>query len=203
MLLIAGCARSGNTLMKELCHVGFGLTKSFGEIDPVRRKDVDAELYKLPRASTDLDKYLAAGIKVIFMLRDPRAVLISRHLNGKIWVPAKRWVAAVSNLKACIEDENLLPVRFEDLIRNPNKVQLDIANHFNLQIVVPFTECWKQFDPEDKSDVVDMRGIRPMDPSRLEPWRYVDSEQKEALQDALKDEELVKLAKTFGYDLPA
>lgn len=198
-LLVTGCARSGNTLMKELCHVGFGLPKTRGEQDPRTHKGT---LFKLPRAWRVLGDILNAyKINVIFMLRDPKSVLISRHLGGKMVVTPDRWVRALKTYEENERHPRLMLVKFEALVKRPDQVQKDIAEKFVLDIKVPFSECWKDFDAKDASDVYDMRGIRPIDPSRIDTWLYPDEQQRRVLMRMREEEELKRLAKKYGYDM--
>ena len=196
-LVITGCGRSGNSLMKELCHVGYGLPKTRAEQNPLLN---DGVVFSYPRGSILIPKFLSNGMKVIFMLRNPAAVLISRHPYHELRMTTERWLNAVGFYEENKHSEGIILVKFENLVKNPNKVQKRIADRFDLKIKVPFDECWKSFDVNDRSDTFNMRGVRPMDKMRLEPWKYADKEQMDKLREAAKKKLLLKKMKVYGYD---
>jgi len=183
--------------MKEMCYVGFGLPKTESEKDPLLNKGV---LFKYPRGTKFIPEYLSRGMSVIFMLRNPAAVLISRHPENELKTQPKRWIDALKVYDENKHNDRIMLVKFEKLLTSPNEVQTKIAEKFNLNIKTQFEECWKSFDSSDRVDVYNMRGIKPIDLLRLSPWKQMDEQQKKKLVKDAKNEELIKLMETYGYD---
>ena len=173
-LLVTGCARSGNTLMQFLMASGFcGVDKIDGEVCPLS-SPADG-VFKYPRATFDLGRY-AGRVAIIFMLRHPKAVLMSRKLHAPYdyWVSPERWIQATEMLGAY--SDYVCMVRYESLVTQPDYVQGIPGRVFDLEISHPFSLCHEYFDEQDVGGVKLMRGIRSMDKTRLEPWRSASAE---------------------------
>jgi hypothetical protein len=167
-VLVTGCSRSGNTLMANLLGVAFpSLRYVGGECLPA----ADDEIGKLPAAATRVPELLAEqpDLKVLFMVRDPRAVLTSEHPEapGQPWVQERRWVeCARMALQLISERRRVLLVHFDKLIRNPVRVQNQTARLLERPAVVSFAECWRRFADDDRN-IAAMHGVRPLDPATL------------------------------------
>jgi hypothetical protein len=114
---------------------------------------------------------------VIYVLRDPRAVMTSRHPSHTVpyTFGFQEWY---TNYKACMslsDQINVCLVRYKDLLLNPVGVQEHVSNKFGLPQKAPFDECahrvpthglrrWKDMDFE-------MGGARPLDPQKITRWQ--------------------------------
>ena len=85
-ILICGCARSGNTLMFSLIDTGFeNIVKvkggPWGEQVPKEAVEGKVVVGKFPRKASRLYKLMADDLGIIYMMRDPRDVLVSKHFE--------------------------------------------------------------------------------------------------------------------------
>ena len=85
-ILICGCARSGNTLMFSLIDTGFeNIVKvkggPWGEQVPKEVVEGKVVVGKFPRKASRLHKLMADDLGIIYMMRDPRDVLVSKHFE--------------------------------------------------------------------------------------------------------------------------
>ncbi|WP_410223692.1 hypothetical protein, partial [Limnospira platensis] len=148
---IRGCPRSGNTLMLLLCGVGFKNSHVLTAQDiPIPNKSNPNQItfgtfpspeglsHKKVQADHFLDLEDAA---IIFMIRDPRDVLVSEHgaKPGEPWIKdPKRWIDNALILNKVKEHERVLWIKYEDLVTNPNAIQEKIAVKFGFDINKPF-----------------------------------------------------------------
>lgn len=157
---IRGCPRSGNTLMLLLCGAGFKNSHILTAQDiPIPSKSNPNKItfgtfpspegfsYKQVQADHFLDFEDAA---IIFMIRDPRDVLVSEHgaKPGEPWIKdPKRWIDNALILKKIKEHERVLLIKYEDLVTEPDAIQEKIAVQFGFEINRPFSDCWQYFQP--------------------------------------------------------
>jgi hypothetical protein len=161
MLFIAGCARSGTTLLRSLAPCFQG-----GVVSPVERGlEAFLELAEEgPHASEssatgrpvlvvkrthrfyrELHR-LPACVDLLYCVRDPADCLTSRHdqsaAERPFHVTLDRWSAEYEGL---LRIERLQPgrriafVRYEDLVTAPDRIQADLADRLGLVIGRPFS----------------------------------------------------------------
>jgi len=222
-LLVLGCGRSGNTLMQSLCAVGFeNVYYTRGEKSPLKHKDLNQvpkeyswAVFKCPSLVRRLhDALPEKDMNVIFMLRDPRGALISRKIREKTdrsslvigrddlyTVRPGRWVDSSRYYWAYHKNIKILQVKYEDLLTDPNSIQLRIGNRFGLQTRMPFTECYKHMEGViDKGNIDAMRGVRPIDASMVDSWKKCSKEDTEYLRKCFDVyPEMVGWMKRYGY----
>src|ERR1700704_6681483 len=160
-IYIQGCARSGNTLMRELCACSFRhaklvmVSKNDSEcalkhlVEPLReaRAKKSRKIFVVSRdAETSISMSLemmrsCVGLRVIWMLRNPLDILTSSHASnpGKYYVGPKRVIQSFELYQQFRNEEEVLAVRYEELISNPNEVQRRIAEAFKLKSIRDFT----------------------------------------------------------------
>ncbi len=150
-IFVAGCARSGTSLTKDLmkCFENTLVvqketqSKTFDELDPSWENHVikrTAGSYKrLPQ--------LPADIELIYCLRHPVDVLTSSHTKTRhlrqFHVTEDRWIGerdALQELREAQPDRQILYIRYEDLVGEPDRVQDAIAKRFALKPKVKFSE---------------------------------------------------------------
>lgn len=144
----------------------------------------------------------------LFILRDPRDVVVSLHPSAKhecdFLVDFRVWL---NNYKEFLSIYALIPeqflvLRYEDLIKNPNEVQRHISEFMNIKEIRFFSECFSFFDRIDKDRSDDMRlemgGARPMDEKRIGRWK--DPMFEGRIRDQFeKTPEMVDVLKSLGY----
>jgi len=136
---------------------------------------------------------------VIAMVRDPRAVITSRHERkpdvyfSSFW----RWERYVEAIEALREHPRYLIVRYEDLVADPDAVQQHIAERFpSLERIRLFTRYPEGADIPEKARI-SLNGIRPVDRQGLERWRQ---ELPRLKGEVLRHPELAAWLRRFGYE---
>ncbi|MDT9225495.1 MAG: class I SAM-dependent methyltransferase [Limnospira sp. PMC 1279.21] len=210
---IRGCPRSGNTLILYMCRAGFKNSHILEEQEiPVKEKSFADKVtfgtfpspHTSPHRKIWAEHFLDdedAGI--IFMLRDPRDVLLSDHglKPGQPWIgDPQRWIDNAVLLQKLESHPRVIPVKFEELLTKPNEVQEKIAKAFGLEIGVPFSECWKHFAMPTLNNLQSLKGIRPLDSTRIGNWKG-DNEKSNYVTNKLQAQsKIFALMDHFGYD---
>lgn len=207
-LLVCGCARSGNTLMSYLCATGFDrVYRHPGEENPLSVDTDDPKKYdwivskrpKLEKKIPDLVK--RQDFYIIYMLRDPRAVLVSHHpvMGKKFYTPPERWIESAERIDKFKKHDRVMIVKFEDLVLNPMACQKEIAARFGLVPSLNFDECYKNFEALDKNGTKSMHGARKFDKSRISPWKG-DKTLEKYLKTVFEKYPIIKeLMNKYGY----
>ena len=204
-ILICGCARSGNTLMFSLINTGFeNIVKvkggPWGEQVPKEAVEGKVVVGKFPRKASRLYKLMADDLGIIYMMRDPRDVLVSKHFERPrtYWTSVERWIRTATVALEYKDHPNVLLLKYEDLITKPNKAQKAMAEKFNLEAARKFEDCYESFDTKDKYNAKTMNGIRPLDKSRIGAWKdgYLN---EKFINRLMKNSEMTDLMKCFDY----
>jgi hypothetical protein len=151
---IVGSPRTGTSLMLELMLQGFGFERVMRqEIDILR---VPSRLWrslltKRPRDHVAVESLLRVVQDhwFIFMQRDPRDVVVSRHPEAPdaYWANLPFWRAAVASIAAMREHPQLIVVRYEQLVTEPDRVQRQIAERLPF---LPVTGSFSRFQAPDE-----------------------------------------------------
>ena len=204
-ILICGCARSGNTLMFSLIDTGFeNIVKvkggPWGEQVPKEAVEGKVVVGKFPRKASRLYKLMADDLGIIYMMRDPIDVLVSKHFERPrtYWTSVERWIRTATVALEYKDHPNVLLLKYEDLITKPNKAQKAMAEKFNLEAARKFEDCYESFDTKDKYNAKTMNGIRPLDKSRIGAWKdgYLN---EKFINRLMKNSEMTDLMKCFDY----
>ncbi len=152
-IFICGCARSGMGLLARNM-------RAFTDIYVAPRAGSAASFADLPQhkgsismkrnaAAFETLPDLPADVGLIYMTRHPFDVLTSVHpghdRKGKphpYYVSRKRWLEeydALDELRRRQPDRDILFIRYEDLVSDPDGVQQQIADRFGLRQRVPFS----------------------------------------------------------------
>ena len=97
----------------------------------------------------------------IFMLRDPRDVVVSEHIAapGRYWSDLQSWRQAAAIYDQLKNHPRFIVVRYEDLVRDPDKVQRELAARMSfLKTTAPFSQY---------SDHVPQNAARPARPRQV------------------------------------
>ena len=121
----------------------------------------------IPAFLRDDETYLIA------MLRDPRAVVTSRHHSRPdvYFASFQRWRAYAAAIKRLTDHPRCSVIRFETLITAPDAAQADI------EAWLPFLNRQRAFAEYPEGEAVpppaeaSLNGARPFDASRLDGWR--------------------------------
>lgn len=157
-IFITGCAKSGTTLLLRMCYAfkntevlyrqgSNGHELAFNDF--VNHKSTESFVFGkrhppailsnvlLPEFEEQMSSILSNDIGIVNVIRDGRDVVLS---DGN-YVKPKRWIETIkqrsSNMYGRVID---LEVRYEDLIRNPTKVQKQMEEVFGLQSKHSFTD---------------------------------------------------------------
>ena len=183
---IIGCRRSGTTLMMELLWYRYAFSGR-GEHETSLLEPVPAgETLYLTKKPPDTTRIIPAFLRdsetyLIAMLRDPRAVVTSRHRNrpNVYFASFHRWRAYAAAIQRLRDHPRFKLIRFETLITAPSAVQADIETW------LPFLSrrrdglsgTARTFAEYPEGAAVpplaeaSLNGARPFDTSRLDGWR--------------------------------
>ncbi|MBS0016782.1 MAG: methyltransferase domain-containing protein [Arthrospira sp. SH-MAG29] len=209
---IRGCPRSGNTLMLLLCGPGFknshvlaaqGIpipsTSNPNQITFGTFPSPEGFTYKQVQADHFLDFEDAA---IIFMIRDPRDVLVSEHgaKPGEPWIKdPKRWIDNALILKKVKEHERVLLIKYEDLVTEPDAIQEKMAVQFGFEINRPFSDCWQHFQPISPDYLKSIKEIKPLEIDKIGVWNKDPKKKDYVTQKLAQRPEIYDLMKEFGY----
>ena len=177
-LHVVGCHRSGTTLMMELlwsCYALGGRCEHEQSLfAPVPEGD-GVFLTKKPPDTIRIEPVFLRdpNLYLVAMLRDPRAVVTSRHpVKPDVYFSSfHRWRAYAEVLERLQHHPRCIVVRYETLLEYPQEEQHRIERGLS------FLRRQRQFQdyphPEQVSEKAQMslNGVRPFDVSRLDGWR--------------------------------
>lgn len=213
LIYVQGCARSGTTLLKQLLAAGYeNLELLPGEFHPQRALAAAAEIptghmavaSRSYQASLEMDR-IEPRTRIVWLLRSPLDVLISKHPNktdrgpGHFYVAPSRWVRSVELWRSWSSCPQVVTVRFEELIERPEWSQNRIANRLGLRIQRPFELCYRHFDRRPEN-VKPMGGVRMLDRSRIDRARSHPELVRHLYACFLENRELRQAAVEAGYD---
>lgn len=203
-IYILGCGRSGTYLLTSLMEcfhdtavlieeVPYGRFARFlgPERTHVLKRDAVAQ-YTIG--------LIPASISLLYIIRFPLDILVSRHLNNDFYIKPDHWRREIAMLRRIHKEVKV--VRYEDLVSEPDKVQQRLAQDFGVEPQRPFSK----FDQNLKVGNLiarSMHGVRPLSASSVGRWR--DSELKKyckSLWPGIEDD-VAWVCETFGYELPA
>jgi len=175
---IVGAPRTGTTLMLELMVTGFEIDGYASEETSVLtypQREFRVLLTKNPRDHAAVVPLLALDPEqwFIFMLRDPRDMLVSRHGRApdRYWSGLNPWRAAWRNIADVRQHSRLKVVRYEDLVAAPDVVQTQIAEFLPfLRTRARFSEFHRHSRPSRQSAEA-MGPLRPIDGDSVGAWR--------------------------------
>lgn len=133
LVFIAGCGRSGTTLLQRLMrsfddtHVARGERPFTAFIDLAERPEKNF-VVKRDANTWQVLPWLPPGVKVLYCVRHPFDVLTSIHPGSKrkgFYISLGRWRSEYMALKQLMEDHSkqLLVIRYEDLVMAADEMQ--------------------------------------------------------------------------------
>jgi Sulfotransferase family len=176
-LHIVGCPRSGTTLLMELvstCYASGGFCEH--EISIFETIEFQSDIYfsKQPNDIKQIQHIFPAdpGLHVIYLGRDPRAVITSKHrenpdqyfCNYRVWSECDR--AAMHYQR----EARFLSLRYEDLVTEPDQTQAVISRQFPFLQQLHLFSQYQQFAQPSSASQKAMNGLRNVNSDSLEKW---------------------------------
>lgn len=207
-IYIAGCGRSGTWFALGMMATFEGVyitpeERHFGHFGVLAERPEPVHIVKRMH---DAHRYLdtiPAQIDILYMLRDPRDVLTSRHGQTENYISLERWkeeMAALTRLLS-INRGTTKVVRFEDLATAPTETQRKLADYFGLTVSHPATQFHRVYKPSAGA-LAAMHDIRPPDSNAVGRWRR-NPDQVAFVRQVLPQilPIFAPIAQRFGYDL--
>ena len=175
--IVACSPRSGTTLLHEVMVTCFHTDKHYDHeirFNLVSAEDGQVLITKRPKDTM----YMPAVIDddpelyVIYLLRDPRDVICSRHGKEKslYYSNIRLYRELHGHAKRMYGHERFLEVRYEDFVRDPDATQLRIQERFGwLQKRHDFSAYHEHAQVSAKS-VTAMHSVRPIAPTSVGRW---------------------------------
>ena len=179
---IVGPQRSGTTLMQALFGTCFDIDGVTTQEQRLCRRGPAGERVLMTKRPGDeilapLLLPLDPHLWFVFMLRDPRDVVVSEHGRepGKYWSNLRVWRQSLDIYMKLKDHPRFLVVRYEDLVTAPDDVQRDLARRMPfLRAVVPFSQYHEHVSraaAQSGQFNRAMRGIRPVTTESIGAWR--------------------------------
>ena len=184
-LVICGFPRSGTTLLQLMVETAVPEATRFGRersgLGIARKHWPGRSPYLITKRPDDIfwideirEFYTQLGTRTrarfVICVRDPRAVLTSRHETDKsvYWVSIDRWRAIYNHYQYLAGADDVCVVEFKDLVSRISDVQQRLTKLMEWKVSANFDE-FHQRVPEDFQTVA-LNGVRTLDPNTLERW---------------------------------
>lgn len=176
--IVGSSPRTGTTLLAELMRNAFAIDAAVDhELSIFKEwpKPCAVHLSKNPGDIVLAASVLAADPRVwiLHMVRDPRDVVVSRHDKApeKYWTHLGLWQLYRRAARRAEGHPRFLTLRYEDLVRTPDRVQEEIAAFLPfLRRRCRFSEVQRFWKPSQDS-LVALGGDRPVSTSSIGAWR--------------------------------
>ena len=175
--IVACSPRSGTTLLHEAMVTCFRVDKHYDHELRFNLVSVEDEQILVTKRPKDT-MYMPAVIEhdpelyVIYVMRDPRDVIVSRHGKDKsvFYSNIRLWRQMHGYAKQMYEHDRFLEVRYEDFVRDPDATQAMIANRFPwLEKMHSFSEYHEHAQVSNKA-LTAMHSVRPIAPTSVGVW---------------------------------
>lgn len=176
--IVACSPRSGTTLLHEAMVTCFEVDKHYDH--EIRFNLVEAEadqvvLTKRPKDTLYVPELLHEDPRffAIYVLRDPRDVIVSRHGKDRrlYYANIRLWRELHARARECYDHERFLPLRYEDFVTRPDDAQAAIADRFPWLVRRhPFSRYHEHAVVSEKSKTA-MHGVRPIAPTSVGLWK--------------------------------
>jgi hypothetical protein len=208
-IYIMGCGRSGTFLLSCLMECFYDTYSLADEVPAGRfaRLALPEATHVLKRNSQSplIIDFLSHQIHILYIVRFPLDVFVSSHVDTPYFISTSMWCRHTAALRRLlsVRRPNLKVLRYEDLVRSPDKLQQQIARHYDLKVLRPFSQFHCRSAVSDTIAGY-MNGIRPPDTNSIGRWcsnpEHVAYCRK--LWPEIRDDALW-LCRAFGYDVPA
>lgn len=178
-LHIVGCPRSGTTLLYQMtssCFENDGFSRH--ETSIFKEPESCGTLYisKQPNDIRQLRHIFGRDHRlfIIYLERDPRGVITSRHQAhpGQYFCNYRIWRECHTAAQRYSGHPRFLPLRYEDLVSEPDRVQAEIAARFDfLRSRHPFSDHHLHTHPAWAAQCDTAQRVRAVSTSSLGQWR--------------------------------
>jgi hypothetical protein len=222
-LLLRGCPRSGNTMLWTMIGACFeGVAPLPDETVPTgaaldRRPGVAVAKYPRRLTRDELGPRFEASrafvadppadAAIVFVVRDPRDAMMSRHGAydyGWFLQSADAWFEVADEIARVRDRPNVLVLRYEDVLRDPDAAQAAIVALTGLAPAAPFSRFHERAASGairlSEHNLLELNDLRPVDPARAFAWRRRPPEKLARVVEKLRAWDRVEtdLAR-FGY----
>jgi hypothetical protein len=175
---IVGCPRSGTTLLMELMCTCFNSSGYCAhEMNIFQPLTASGDLYfsKQPNDIKQLRHIFHRDqqLFIIYMSRDPRAVITSKHRAhaNQYFCNYRVWRECDEAAQRYLGHPRFLQLRYEDLVTDPDTVQASICAHWPfLRQQHRFSE-YQHFAQASQASQQAMHGLRQVSSDSLDKWR--------------------------------
>lgn len=175
---IVGSVRSGTSLMLGCMVNGFQHDASCEHEMPIFREPEGSPGLFISKQPSDIKRIHMLlphdpNLFVIYMERDPRAVIASIHPidPARYFADFRIWKESHFAARKLAGDVRFKLIRYEDLVEDPDSVQRELAGHWSfLTMTDPFSIFDQKARPSFKAEEA-MQGVRPISTDRIDAWK--------------------------------
>jgi len=176
--IVACSPRSGTTLLHEVMVTCFDFDSHYDHevrFHLASAEDGQSLITKRPKDTMYMPMVLNDDpeLYVIYLQRDPRDVICSRHGKNKdIYYSNIRLYQQMHDYAKAIDNhERFLKVCYEDFVKNPDAVQEIIVNKFPwIKTKHKFSRYHEYAEVSEKSAMA-MHSVRPIAPTSIGTWK--------------------------------
>ncbi len=176
--IVACSPRSGTTLLHEVMVTCFRIDRHYEHemrFNKAWAGDGEILLTKRPKDTLYIEAIMARDPEfyVIYVVRDPRDVIVSRHGKdrSRYYANIRLWRELHDAARPLFGHDRFLEVRYEDFVSRPDEVQEAIMAKFPwLEKLHDFSEYHNYAQVSEKSQKA-MHGVRPIAPTSIGLWR--------------------------------
>ncbi|MDH3750828.1 MAG: sulfotransferase [Gammaproteobacteria bacterium] len=175
--IVACSPRSGTTLLHEAMVTCFRIDKHYDHeirFHLVSARDGQILLTKRPKDTMYVQAILEDDPEffVIYMVRDPRDVIVSRHGKDKdmYYSNIRLWREMHAYAKPLYGHERFLEVRYEDFVSNPDATQQMIAEKFPWLEKTHDCSAYQEHATASEKSITAMHSVRPIAPTSVGVW---------------------------------
>jgi hypothetical protein len=185
-VVICGFQRSGSTLLQLMLETSISNVRTFGaEYEALLAAQFAPRNhpYLVTKDPTDvfyvdeIRQFYSkrpAKCRFIVTVRDPRAVLTSKHVGPSrqsdgYWVLPEEWRAYYDHLRYAQQFDDVITVYYQNLVTRPGDVENELREFIGWTVHSPFEQFHKSI-PEG-FDRTALNGVRPLEPARVDAWK--------------------------------
>jgi hypothetical protein len=176
--IVACSPRTGTTLLHEVMVTCFRVDKHYDHeirFHLVTGEDGQIVITKRPKDTMYMPAALDGDpeLFVIYLLRDPRDTICSRHGKNKsiYYSNIRLWRQMHGYARQIAGHERFLQLRYEDFVTDPDATQQKIMDKFPwLEKIHNFSEYHEYAQVSEKSKTA-MHSVRPIAPTSVGVWR--------------------------------
>ena len=142
-------------------------------------------------------EYHGEGTKFIHIVRDARAVCTSKHPEnpGEYWVSIERWKNDVSQGLKFIDHDQVLTIKYENLITNTEQVILEICDFIQEDPVEQILNWYEHATV--RQNRAWFGGVTDIQKASLSKWKKAGN--AERVDEIMQDKKVVSLMKQLEY----